>query len=240
MELERAHVSVVAAYAAATASLPDQDLFQPSPPSGYGLRPATEATVDASGLQPEFGRAVARTLHGQAVGADATDAAGVLPASAVRAELVLAEPVTHRGLTQTEARRDLAGREAFGHESRQRVSIDASLGRVTVAVNRRQAVPLHPVADGRRMTSGECRDLLERKPSPQIGLKNSRVHDPNTSSGIGRNGYASSAVPASRSAPPELFSIARVFDSIWRTRSRVTPTSWPMSSSVIGPLSPSP
>jgi hypothetical protein len=52
--------------------------------------------------------------------------------------------------------------------------------------------------------------------------------------------YASSAVPASRSAPPELFSIARVFDSIWRTRSRVTPTSWPMSSRVIGPLSPRP
>ncbi len=56
----------------------------------------------------------------------------------------------------------------------------------------------------------------------------------------GGGAQASSAVPASRSALPELFSIARVFDSIWRTRSRVTPTWWPMSSSVSGPSSPRP
>jgi hypothetical protein len=43
-----------------------------------------------------------------------------------------------------------------------------------------------------------------------------------------------SAVPLSFSPPSEYFSFARVFDSIWRTRSRVTPTSEPMSSSVIG------
>ena len=44
-----------------------------------------------------------------------------------------------------------------------------------------------------------------------------------------------SVVPLSFSPPSEYFSFASVFDSIWRTRSRVTPTSRPMSSSVIGP-----
>ena len=70
-------------------------------------------------------------------------------------------------------------------------------------------------------------------------LSRKPIHNPNTSSGAGRN-QASSAVPARLSAPPDDFSMASVFDSICRTRSRVTPTSWPMSSSVIGGSPPRP
>ena len=50
------------------------------------------------------------------------------------------------------------------------------------------------------------------------------------------DGYSSLSFSASR----EFFSLESVFDSIWRTRSRVTPTSEPIASSVIGSSDDSP
>src|SRR4051794_1600551 len=109
---------------------------------------------------------------------------------------------------------------------------------------------VEPVPDRGYRAVGRLRHLTQRGPAGRELLEQLLVgssarrepacHDPNASSGGGRSAYASSAVPASASAPPEDFSNASVLDSIWRTRSRVTPTSWPMSSSVIGSSSPNP
>src|ERR671918_2555974 len=152
---------------------------------------------------------------------------------------VLAQPVTNRRLTEADPLCDLPGGQPLLDQRGERVAVDPTLWRVPIPIQGGEPVPLDPVADRRGMPTRQPADGLKREPPPQICLQNPRFHHANTSSRTGRN-QASSAVPASRSAPPDAFSIASVFDSIWRTRSRVTPTSWPMSSRVIGPLSPRP
>jgi hypothetical protein len=188
MELKRADPPVIAADAAPPAGLPDKNLLQLAPPPRHGLGPTSEATVNASGLEPELRKTVTGALHDLAIGMDASDALSVLAPGAVRAQVVLSEPVPHRGLAETEPLCDLASRETFGDETRQRVAIDPSLWRVPVAMDGRKAVLLDPITDRRGIASSELANTLKRKPPAEVGLKHRCVHSPNTSSGIGRNG----------------------------------------------------
>jgi len=104
---------------------------------------------------------VARALHHLAIRVKSSNASRVLAPGTVGAQVVLAEPVPHCGLAEPEPLRDLASREAFGDQSLQGVAIDPSFGRVPVAMNRRKAVTLHPVADGRGIAPSEPPDAVK-------------------------------------------------------------------------------
>ena len=96
--------------------------------------------------------------------------------------------------------------------------------------NRRIALrhPRGDLADGQALLH-QCRErcAIHRLNDPARPGRKNRTHVPLV--------RGQSWSPRSRSASFESFSFERVRDSIWRTRSRVTPTWAPMSSSVIGP-----
>jgi hypothetical protein len=82
-------------------------------------------------------KTVAGALHQLAIRVDASDAPRVLSPGAVRTQAVVAEPMPNGGLAEPEAFGDLASRETLGDEGHERVPVDASLRRMTVAMNGR-------------------------------------------------------------------------------------------------------
>ena len=160
MELKSTDVPVVAANAAAAAGLSHNDLLQPSPAARDGLGAAAQASVDAASLEPEDSLAMPWAGHDLPVWISPADACGVSAPSAMGSQSVAPEPMPNRGLTQAQALRDLSSREAGIDEAGKCLLIDAALRSVTVAMNRRESVPLHPVSDGRCVSPRELANLL--------------------------------------------------------------------------------
>src|SRR5918994_506256 len=78
--------------------------------------------------------------------------------------------VPHRRLAETEPLGNLARSESSVYERRERLLVDAALRCMTVAIDRRQPVALHPVSDRRRMACGQLADPVEREALAQISL----------------------------------------------------------------------
>ena len=79
------------------------------------------------------------------------------------------------------------------------------------------------------------RPLTHTEPGSYLPVRSAGLYE----RAEGPRGYCSGS-SRSFSASREFFSFESVFDSIWRTRSRVTPTSEPIASSVIGSSEASP
>jgi hypothetical protein len=193
-------VAVIAAEAAGSAGIGDQNLLQAPASPGNRLRATAQASVNPTRLQPELRQAVRRAVKLQPVRVDAAYPARVSATSASRSQPVLPQPVANGGLTQPDPLCDLAGGKALLHQPCERLAVDTSLRGVTISMNGRESVLLDPVADGRGVTARQPADGFERKPPPQIRLQDCRLHHTNTSSRAGWN-QALSAVPASRSSP---------------------------------------
>jgi hypothetical protein len=71
--------------------------------------------------------------------------------------------MSHRGLAEAEALGDLPCSQSGVDQASKRVLVDATPRCVTVAMHCRQPVPLHPIADRRRMAGGQLADLVERE-----------------------------------------------------------------------------
>jgi hypothetical protein len=103
MELERAYVSAIAADIAASASFGDEDLLQAPPATCDRLRTTAKAPVDAAAFQPELGWTVPSAVHESPVRIDASHTARIAMPRSLRAEVVLAQPVTYCRLAQVQA-----------------------------------------------------------------------------------------------------------------------------------------
>ena len=257
VKVKSSEISVIAAHRAATTRLLDQRCFCPSAMRRDPLGPAGHAAVVAAPFQDELDSTVLRTVSDEVPFASDQSA----PA-ALGSEAVLAKPMADGRLTAIHALRDLSRRQTFVDERGQQLAIDASTWRCHAVMVERDAdrktnacsfmtrslheaatktescrrPPARSRSDARRRvsrTSGYVGLNPRMRPLTEVSTRDpahSRAPQPSELS----------AVPLSFSPPSEYFSFASVFDSIWRTRSRVTPTSEPMSSSVIGasPASP--
>jgi hypothetical protein len=223
VKLEGPDVAVVAAEAAGSARIGDQNLLQaPASPETASERQRRQRYIPRASSQNSVRPCLA---HSSSILSGWTPRTP--PAFSDERELFAAHASEASDVRSTDSSRSAprsrvwkgppapTGRACRG---RSLPSAHDDLG------GRPKSVLLDPVADGRGVAPGQPADRLKGKPPPQIRLQNLLLHHTNTSSRAGRN-QASSAVPASRSAPPDDFSIASVFASIWRTRSRVTPTS---------------
>jgi len=104
-----------------------------------------------------------------------------------------------------------------------------------------ESMPREPVADRGRAAADAVRDLANRQPILDQLLQLCSFHSFMIAGAADRKYervfaryFCSPVVSSSRLPSREFFSFARVRDSIWRTRSRVTPTSEPIASRVIG------
>ena len=130
--------------------------------------------------------------------------------------------------TRTGARRGSQVRSPLRHLPRR------GRGRCRYPAHERPAWPVCPAGRSGVIQWQNARLLTEslwvRVPPPESTYLRSNPQGPDRH----RGSYSSSAVPSNRPALPDAFSLRSVCISICRTRSRVTPTSAPMASSVIG------
>src|SRR5215211_1748633 len=151
------------------------------------LRATAQAAVDPSCLKPEERLAVPTASHDLSVWVFAPSATGAGTPGSMGSQAMSTQPMPHRRLTEAEAFGDLPGGHLGIHQGGQRFAVDSASRRMPIAVNGRQPVLLHPVADRRWMPAGKLADLLPRQSFAEICLQDPCVHDPNTSSGIGRS-----------------------------------------------------
>jgi hypothetical protein len=150
---------------------------------------------------------------------------------------VLREPVPDGRIATAEPCGYLAHGQPFGDQPFQLAASNRPLWREPVLVRGSQAVLRQPVADRRRMPADARADFREAQPIPHVGLEYFAVHAPKVRRAPDRRServFARYSLSRRRPDWLEALSFARTADSIWRTRSRVTPTSWPMASRVLG------
>jgi hypothetical protein len=142
VELKRADVDVVAAHAATTAGLSDEDVLDSPPPGGDPLHGASRAAIEATPTGADVvGPPMARAL--------ARDARRFLAIAArvlqwVALQSVLGEPVADARVRQSDLLADLADRHPALDELEQRLTIDAAARSVLRRVLRPYVVLLHP------------------------------------------------------------------------------------------------
>jgi hypothetical protein len=74
--------------------------------------------------------------------------------------------MAYRGLAESQTIADLASRKALSDEFAKACPLDASSRRVAISVDRREAVLLDPVSNGRRVPAGQLANGFKRQPAP--------------------------------------------------------------------------
>src|SRR5918995_210014 len=170
VKLRRSDVPVVSADVAPAARLGNEDLLESPPTTRNRFGAAPQAPVDTAIVEPKVGDAVATALAPLPGCVHATHTVRIRSPGPPRAQAMTAEPVPHRRLAETEPLGNLARSESSVYERRERLLVDAALRCMTVAIDRRQPVALHPVSDRRRMACGQLADPVDREALAQISL----------------------------------------------------------------------